>query len=159
MHVFHASQTSWTCALFVSSTSPSLHSPELPPSSLSPANVLLPRCHARCVCPYCTFLPFGPSLPFIMTNLGSLLRWLPAGEGCVLPMHRGPALLWDHREAELIIFQMICMCAHPHWASLKTPTFTCRLTNRISAKLRTSSIYISGVCVLMSLPHCLTFLC
>lgn len=160
VHLFHASQTTWTRALLVSGTSPSLHSAELPPSSFSPAKVLLPTCHALCVCPYCTLLPFGAFPQFIMTILGSpLLCWLPAREGCVVPMHRGPALLWDQREAQLIIFQLICRCAHPHWACLKTPAFVCRLTNRITAKLRTSSIYVSGVCVLVSFPHCLTFLC
>lgn len=104
VHLSDASQTPWTHALLVSSNCPSTCSPELPLSSTPQL-----MCCALHVCPYCILLLFGMFLPFVRTLLGSPLpHWLHAGQSFVGPVHQGPALLWDHREAQLIFFIYVC---------------------------------------------------
>lgn len=128
------------------------HTAKLLLCSSSPANVNPLMSHALCVSPYGIILLFGAFLPLLRTVLGCLLlHWLPA---VLFQSTKGQPALGAQRGSAGVFPADTYVCASTR-AGLKTPAFICRLTNRISAKLGTSSIYIFRVCVHMSFLHCL----
>lgn len=94
VHLSCASQASRACAVLVysmSSCCPHVPCAKMPPSSPSPAAVLLPASHTSCVWPNCILYPFGAFLPFARTNLVfPLPHCCPAwGMWCMVAVHQG----------------------------------------------------------------------
>lgn len=151
VHLSCASQTSWACAVLVysmSSCCPHVPCAKMPPSSPSPADVLLPASHTSCVWPNFILHPVGAFLsisPICQDKSGlSSATLLPClGDGVWWPCTKASSALGQQGDrAEF--FQLIYMCVCTHWAGLTNPAFICRLT---SAKLRVSSIHSFRICV------------
>lgn len=147
VHLSCASQASWARAVLVSDMCPSPACAKMPPSSSSPAEVLLPASHTSCVWPhFILFQHFGAFLPSVRTALDfppprCHLAW---GMDGVWWDALGVSPALGQQGGTPDFFSTDIHCVYTPWAGLRNPAFICKFT---SAKLRASSIYSFRMCV------------